>query len=180
MRIFRTATSALISGFLVLAFVSGHATANAATQNLVYDCLLSAPVTLSVAPGDVLNFTSNCGGGLGATTINTSLFSTSPAPFTGFPASFTVSSSLATGTYAGAFQLSASTTTTYSLQYGSSGGSTSSAQSPPDWLQGYGRSQGESCRTGWSESWAQWPNSGVGGFVCHRTVTWQGEPLGGS
>jgi hypothetical protein len=41
--------------------------------------------------------------------------------------------------------------------------------SPAQWLQAYGRGSAETCQTGWSPSWAEWPNGGTGGFVCVRS-----------
>jgi ubiquitin len=41
----------------------------------------------------------------------------------------------------------------------------------PAWLQAYARaSADEACATGWGPSWAQWPNSGTGGWTCDREV----------
>ncbi len=41
----------------------------------------------------------------------------------------------------------------------------------PMWVQGYGRPTADApCREGWDPSWAQWPNHGTGGFVCHRSI----------
>jgi hypothetical protein len=55
---------------------------------------------------------------------------------------------------------------------------------PPDVMQQVGRSGDETCATaghaelniggvasgGWGQSWAQWMNSGTGGYVCNRTL----------
>ena len=39
------------------------------------------------------------------------------------------------------------------------------------WHQSYGRDGSEaSCRSGWKQGWAQWPNDGTGGFVCNREI----------
>jgi len=183
MRSVRTLTVGVVTGFLVMAFMSGQTAANAATQNLTYDCASSSPVTLTVAPGDVLVFLSNCGvapsGPPGATSVNAALFTSYPATFSGWPQTFVVSPSLTQGTYAAAFELFGGSHTIYTLQYGPIGGSSSSTQSLPDWMQAYGRAQAESCRSGWSSSWARWPNAGSGGFVCNRTLTWQGVEVSG-
>ncbi len=45
----------------------------------------------------------------------------------------------------------------------------------PAWLQSYGRSASQSCRPGWSPSWAQWAVAATGGSVCNRTVFWNGS-----
>ena len=45
----------------------------------------------------------------------------------------------------------------------------------PAWLQSYGRSGSQSCRPGWSPSWAQWAVAATGGSVCNRTVFWNGS-----
>jgi hypothetical protein len=44
--------------------------------------------------------------------------------------------------------------------------------SPAPWLQAYARRSAETCETGWSPSWAEWPNGGTGGFVCVRTYSY--------
>lgn len=47
----------------------------------------------------------------------------------------------------------------------------SEAAGIPDWVQSYGRgAQADSCVTGWSASWEQWPNGGAGGWVCTRSI----------
>jgi hypothetical protein len=59
----------------------------------------------------------------------------------------------------------------------------SAGQLPPDVLQGVGANAGDctninrpdlnwggSASGGWARSWAQWSNSGLGGFVCLRTL----------
>jgi hypothetical protein len=39
------------------------------------------------------------------------------------------------------------------------------------WHQSHGREEsGSPCEEGWQPSWAQWPNEGMGGFVCDRRV----------
>lgn len=44
---------------------------------------------------------------------------------------------------------------------------------PPSWFQAVGRLNGEdSCEPGWNPSWAEWMNSGAGGFVCQRELYW--------
>ena len=51
------------------------------------------------------------------------------------------------------------------------GSSASNSQGPKPWLQGYGRMRAaDPCDEGWGPSWAQWMNSGVGGFTCVRTI----------
>jgi hypothetical protein len=55
----------------------------------------------------------------------------------------------------------------------SSGTSTMTAEPlpPAPWLQAYGRQTANSeCSTGWSPSWAWWPNSGTDGFTCERRL----------
>ena len=54
-----------------------------------------------------------------------------------------------------------------------SSGSTSSAPTP--WLQSYGRTEGNICGLGWHASWAEWATSTTGGWVCNRTVFWNGS-----
>lgn len=154
--------------------------ARAVTQNLVYDCYVSTPVTLSVQPGDVLTFTSNCGTPPGATAVNTALFTSYPTIFS-WPQTFIVSPVLAQGTYAAAFSMFGASYTAYTLMYASgSSAPTTQVSAPPNWVQSYGRSPDETCRSGWNPSWAQWPNEGKGGFVCDRILTWQGETLAGN
>jgi YVTN family beta-propeller protein len=46
-------------------------------------------------------------------------------------------------------------------------------QRPPDWLKQVGRPSADApCESGWSPSWAEWPNGGTGGFTCEQTLTW--------
>lgn len=45
------------------------------------------------------------------------------------------------------------------------------------WLQQYGKAEGVACDEGWSESWAEWPNGGTGGFVCTREVDDPSQPV---
>ena len=52
-------------------------------------------------------------------------------------------------------------------------GGDAAASSTPSWSQAYGRqSDGEACESGWTASWAEWPNNGVGGPVCEREIYW--------
>ena len=53
-------------------------------------------------------------------------------------------------------------------------GSGDSAAPPPAWLQAYGRQQADMCRVGWDPSWAEWANNQTGGWVCERTILWDG------
>jgi hypothetical protein len=46
---------------------------------------------------------------------------------------------------------------------------------PPPWLQAYGRTEGGVCKSGWSASWAAWAISATGGWVCNRTIFWNGS-----
>ena len=48
-------------------------------------------------------------------------------------------------------------------------------QAPPPWLQSYGRLQTDTCRAGWHPSWAEWAVTKTGGWVCNRTVFWNGS-----
>jgi hypothetical protein len=48
--------------------------------------------------------------------------------------------------------------------------SSSVSHTAPSWYQSAGRDAGASCDAGWSPSWAQWPNSNTGGFVCNREI----------
>ena len=49
------------------------------------------------------------------------------------------------------------------------------SQIPPPWLRGFARAEGALCPDGWGASWAQWPNSGQGGFVCNQETYWNVE-----
>jgi hypothetical protein len=40
---------------------------------------------------------------------------------------------------------------------------------PAPWLRAYARRSAETCETGWSPSWAQWPHNNTGGFTCERS-----------
>jgi len=42
--------------------------------------------------------------------------------------------------------------------------------SAPSWFQSYGRDASVACLAGWNPSWAQWPGSGTGGYVCNREI----------
>lgn len=53
--------------------------------------------------------------------------------------------------------------------------SESTSNSPPPWLQSYGRTEGNICRLGWHASWAEWATSTTGGWVCNRTIFWNGS-----
>lgn len=174
MRVWRLIATTTASGVLLIAAGSS---AIAVTQNLTYDCYDNAPVNLNVSPGDVLSFSSNCGAAPGARAVNASLFTSYPASFSSWPQDFVVSPSLAQGTYAAAFEMYGASTTVYSLVFARAGGDSESASSPPDWVQSYGRFEDDACREGWHPSWAQWPKDGLGGFVCDRTLTWQGEAV---
>jgi hypothetical protein len=48
--------------------------------------------------------------------------------------------------------------------------SSSVSHTAPSWYQSAGRNAGASCDAGWSPSWAQWPNSNTGGFVCNKEI----------
>ena len=48
------------------------------------------------------------------------------------------------------------------------------SNSPPPWLQSYGRAQQETCQIGWHASWAEWAVPTSGGWVCNRTIFWNG------
>lgn len=58
---------------------------------------------------------------------------------------------------------------------GGSGSSSSAAEGPAPWLQSFARaSAATTCPSGYGSSWAQWPNGGRGGFVCNRTLVFDG------
>lgn len=58
-----------------------------------------------------------------------------------------------------------------SLQATNPCGSALPEELPPPWYQSIGRNSAESeCPSGWSGSWAQWPNGGLGGWVCNREI----------
>jgi hypothetical protein len=54
---------------------------------------------------------------------------------------------------------------------------TPAAASPPIpiWLQSVGRASDVTCSTGYSPSWAMWPNNGTGGYVCDKFVSTEGN-----
>jgi hypothetical protein len=46
-------------------------------------------------------------------------------------------------------------------------------QTPPAWMQSYGRAdKDDKCTGGWNPSYASWPNDGKGGWVCDRTLAY--------
>ena len=65
------------------------------------------------------------------------------------------------------------------------GASGDSSQSPPPWLQQYGRASAAAvCATGWNPSWANWAVPYTGGWVCNRGIymnngQWYVSPDGG-
>jgi hypothetical protein len=48
--------------------------------------------------------------------------------------------------------------------------SSSVSHTAPSWYQSAGRNAGASCDAGWNPSWAQWPSSNTGGFVCNKEI----------
>lgn len=52
---------------------------------------------------------------------------------------------------------------------------TASSDSLPPWLQSYGRLPAQGCKPGWHASWAEWAVAKTGGWVCNRTVYWNGS-----
>ena len=46
---------------------------------------------------------------------------------------------------------------------------------PAPWFQSYGRASDATCRPGWHASWAEWAVPSTGGWVCNRTVYWDGS-----
>ena len=48
---------------------------------------------------------------------------------------------------------------------------------PPMWVQSYAKPTAGECESGWSPSWAQWPNDGRGGPVCNRYILWRSGTL---
>jgi hypothetical protein len=90
--------------------------ASASIQTLSYSCYrMARNVTIDVSPGDVLNFTSDCGsvflGGYNSNVISPSSGNGLPSP------SFVVSASLAPGTYVDAIELYAAFHNFYTLVY---------------------------------------------------------------
>ena len=58
----------------------------------------------------------------------------------------------------------------------SGGGSSAEVTSPAPWLQSFARaSAAATCPAGYGASWAEWPNGGKGGFVCNRTLVFDGS-----
>jgi hypothetical protein len=49
------------------------------------------------------------------------------------------------------------------------------AHTPAPWLQSYGRNNGATCMAGWHASWAEWAVLKSGGWVCNRTIFWNGS-----
>ena len=127
-------TAILIFSLLVastLTTIAGSAPASAAAQNLVYDCYSSTAVTIYVAAGDSLSFSSNCNGG-GATINNTDLLSIAGGQYFwgGVAVVVNVSGTATDGTYNDALQLWASSTTHYNVIIGGVAPPTISSISP--------------------------------------------------
>lgn len=81
-------------------------------------------------------------------------------------------STLAAGTYLVAFWIGGILASADDVCIGSDCPAPPVPQPPiPAWVQGYGRaSSSEECEAGWSPSWEQWMNAGVGGWVCTRSI----------
>lgn len=81
---------------------------------------------------------------------------------------FTVSASNSVGT---------ATTSAITITVTTDGSSADTVQiaSPRPWLQSYGRSVNDECKPGWQPSWAEWARDKTGGWVCNRTVYWNGS-----
>jgi len=87
----------------------------AVTTNLVYDCYVSDPVTLTVKPGDVLVFGTSCGGGF-VVSRNSTLFPNAPTGSLGAGnLTFTLASNISATTYSNGFTLGAASYTQYNL-----------------------------------------------------------------
>lgn len=93
--------------------------------------------------------------------------SLSGTPTTAGSYTFTVSATNSQGT-----ATTSSITITVS---GGGGNATAPASGPAPWLQSYGRVQSDACRAGWHASWAEWAVDKSGGWVCNRTVFWNGS-----
>ena len=87
----------------------------AVTTNLVYDCYVSDPVTLTVKPGDVLVFGTSCGGGF-VVSRNSTLFPNAPTGSLGAGnLTFTLATNISATTYSNGFTLGAASYTQYNL-----------------------------------------------------------------
>ena len=74
----------------------------------------------------------------------------------------------------------------WAVALGDGSGGSSSGSIPAPVIQQFERDSSETCEAGqpdglnwggsssggWSQSWAQWPGNGAGGFVCSRTLTY--------
>jgi hypothetical protein len=59
------------------------------------------------------------------------------------------------------------------LRYGAPSSGAEEGPVPPSWFQAVVRASADHrCETGWSPSWAYWPNNGQGGWVCNRETFW--------
>jgi hypothetical protein len=174
---------------LVLALVI-PAPAQAAVTNFTADCTSSNAVTFEVNPGDQIIFnlgSSSCQTilvnasatstlnlqnlvnsiavltGTGGTAVASYAVNASTVTYTAGPRNGTDSMAVATLTrwLSPARKLMPRGTADYRM-------TTLRSSPPPSWAQAYGRSAGATCLQGWNPSWAEWPNSGTGGFVCLR------------
>ena len=65
------------------------------------------------------------------------------------------------------------TTVTYTITITRGESAETVSQVPPTWFQSYSRKSADAtCQVGYSPSYAQWPNGGLGGWTCERRVYW--------
>lgn len=95
------------------------------------------------------------------------------ANFTNYTTTNGLGGNIVSGVYVVGTTIYAATNGGLSISYG--GGSEPAVNnSPPPWLQSYGRAQQETCQIGWHASWAEWAVPTSGGWVCNRTIFWNG------
>ena len=154
-----------------------------------YSLTLSS-TSVSLSSGDTFTLTNNSGTTMNVTLPNGSTFATGTSPLLD-TASATITTTASgsvfiqgAGAQAGGNCLFSSRNLSLSIPGG--GGSSSSSNTPAPATQQFGKPASGTCDAaqpagldwagvpsgGWANSWAEWMNSGTGGFVCTRTLVY--------
>ena len=96
------------------------------------------------------------------------------ATFTNYTTANGLGNNRVRGVYAVGGTIYAATNGGLSISYGGGSEPVVNDSPPPPWLQSYGRAQQETCQIGWHASWAEWAVATSGGWVCNRTIFWNG------
>lgn len=182
---FRLSIAALAGAALLTAgAIVAIPQAQAATQTVAVDCATSSAADFTMSPGDEIVFELNavCKGiitGLGGVNLPTfqGLVNKMYVNATGGSAVAAISGggdysvTYTAGSNPGTDTLDVSQTA-MTRSVTSNDYSMTVPGGVPTWLQAYARASGDTCETGWSPSWAEWPHGGTGGFVCVRSLVY--------